>query len=128
MVSSENTASIAPAADRVWPIIDLFERDRHRAIRSPNTVAQRQRLHLVVLGRAGAVGVDVVDLVRGSGRHRRGRCAMAPMIAEPSGLGAGAVEVVGLLAAAAHDAEDLGAARLRRFEALQHQRRRRLRP
>ena len=32
------TASIAPAADRVWPIIDLFDEIGIFLIRSPNTV------------------------------------------------------------------------------------------
>ena len=33
-----NTASIAPAALSVWPIIDLFDEIGSRAARSPNTV------------------------------------------------------------------------------------------
>ena len=38
MVISENAASIAPAADSVWPIIDLFDEIGIVRMRSPNTV------------------------------------------------------------------------------------------
>jgi hypothetical protein len=38
MVSSENAASIAPAADSVWPIIDLLDETGIDRVRGPNTV------------------------------------------------------------------------------------------
>jgi len=38
MVISEKAASIAPAAESVWPIIDLFDETGMRLMRSPNTV------------------------------------------------------------------------------------------
>ena len=37
-VRSENTASTAPAADSVWPIMDLFDEIGTFFTRSPNTV------------------------------------------------------------------------------------------
>ena len=36
-VSSENTASTAPAAVKVWPIIDLLDEIGMPRMRSPNT-------------------------------------------------------------------------------------------
>ena len=36
-VSNENTASTAPAADSVWPTIDLLEETGTRPVCSPNT-------------------------------------------------------------------------------------------
>ncbi len=54
-VSSENTASTAPAADSVWPIIDLLDEIGMPFARSPNTADDAEMLHLVVLRRAGAV-------------------------------------------------------------------------
>jgi len=38
MVISEKAASIAPAAESVWPIMDLLEEIGIDRIRSPNTV------------------------------------------------------------------------------------------
>ena len=38
MASTDTTASIAPAAPSVWPIIDLVELTGRVAARSPNTV------------------------------------------------------------------------------------------
>ena len=40
MVMKEITASTAPAAVSVWPIIDLFEEIGRLAMRSPKTAAQ----------------------------------------------------------------------------------------
>ena len=39
-VRIENTASTAPAADSVWPIIDLLDEIGSVLTRSPNTVEQ----------------------------------------------------------------------------------------
>ena len=88
----------------------LVRRDRDRAHALAEHGRQRQMLHLVVFRRRGAVRVDVVDLVFaqagigkcGADRGDRRRAVR---------LGAGAVEVVGLFAAAAQDAENGRAAR-----------------
>ena len=42
MVSTENTASIAPDEVRVWPIIDLFELIGTSRSRSPNTASSEK--------------------------------------------------------------------------------------
>ena len=39
-----NTASTAPAAVRVWPIIDLFDEIGMLRMRSPNTVGDAEML------------------------------------------------------------------------------------
>ena len=105
----------------------LVRRDRDRAHALAEHGRQRQMLHLVVFRRRGAVGVDIVDLVladagigkRGADRRDRRRAVR---------LGAGAVEIVGLLAAAARGCRGSSAPRARRrLERFQHQRRRRLR-
>jgi hypothetical protein len=104
MVISENAASMAPAADSVCPIIDLFDDTGSLRMRSPKTVDSDMMLHLVVLGRRCAVGVDVVDPILaepgiGKCRPHRGDGRRAV------GLRAGAVEIVGALAAAGQHAE-----------------------
>ena len=64
IVISEATASTAPAADQGVADHRLVRRDRD----ARHALAEHGRaahgFHLVVLGRRGAMGVDVVDLVR----------------------------------------------------------------
>ena len=62
-MSSENTASTAPAADSVWPIMDLLEEIGTRLHALAEHGRDAEIFHLVVFRRAGAVRVDVVDLV-----------------------------------------------------------------
>jgi hypothetical protein len=51
-----------PAAPSRWPVIDLVElTDLARVV--AEDLLDGERLELVVVGRRGAVGVDVVDLV-----------------------------------------------------------------
>ena len=57
----EKTASIAPAAVSVWPIIDLFEQIGIFGDALAEHGVERHGLHLVVFRRRGAVRVDVVD-------------------------------------------------------------------
>ena len=52
----------------------LVRADRHAAQALAEHLLERHRLHLVVLRRAGAVGVDVLDLVRRRCRHPRRCC------------------------------------------------------
>ena len=54
-VSRLNTDSTAPAAESVWPIIDLFDEIGMRVARSPNTAETLEIFLLVVFRRAGAV-------------------------------------------------------------------------
>ena len=61
-VRASAAASIAPAAPIEWPIIDLMRRQLHvRGVLAEDAL-DRGRLHQVVEPRAGAVGVDVVDV------------------------------------------------------------------
>ena len=81
--------------------------------------AQRQMFHLVVFGRAGAVGVDVVDLAGlNAGVDKR----FADGADHGGAIGARAcpVIVVGLFAGTAHDAEDGGTTRLGAVIAFEH--------
>ena len=95
--------------------------------RSPNTAAIEMILVLVVLRRAGAVRIDVVDVVR-----RQAGIAMAllmqPMVGLPSGAERVRWKRVRHLAAALDHAEDLRAARLRVLRGFRAPARRRLPP
>ena len=63
-VISVITASTAPAADSVWPIIDLLEEIGTSRGAFAEHRGHGKAFHLVVFRRAGAMGVDVVDVVR----------------------------------------------------------------
>ncbi len=83
--------------------------------------AHAKGFHLVVLRRAGAVGVDVVDIGRcqpgiGDGVAHRADDGAAVRV------GAGTVEGIGTLPAAEHKAQDLRPACAGRALILQHQR------
>ncbi len=121
---TENTASSAPAAVSVWPIIDLLELIGTVAQALAEHRLERQHFHLVVLGRAGAVGVDVVDLVRVHAGVVESVWRSAPIIAEPSGLERVRWKSSAFSAAPRITREDLGPARHGRVVVLQHQRRR----
>ncbi len=66
MVMIVETASIAPAAPSVWPIIDLLAVTGTDAARLAEDRLDRLELRLVALGRGRRMGVHVIDLV---GRH-----------------------------------------------------------
>ena len=78
-------------------------------------------LHLVVFRCRRAVGVDIFDLVFGHAGIRKGRAHRADG-RRTVGLGARAVEIIGLFAAAAHDAKNFGTAGKRAFERFQDER------
>ena len=84
-MSRLNTASTAPAAVNVWPIIDLLEDIGMLRMCSPKTVETPRRFHFVVLGRRGAVGVDVVDVL-GPTPASASALRMQAMTGLPSGL------------------------------------------
>ena len=77
---------MAPAAPRQWPIIDLIELTGQRRRAIAEHPVKRARLGTVVVKRAGAVRVDVIDGVGGQTRvgerraNRRGdrRVLQAP--------------------------------------------------
>ena len=116
-----NTASTAPAADSVWPIIDLLEEIGTFLDALAEHGGDAQVFHLVVLRRAGAVRVDVIDVLgRDAGVRERIVHAADDRLAV--GARSRAVEGVRHLAAAFEHAEDFRAARLCGFEAFQHQR------
>ena len=79
--------SIAPPAFRQWPTIDLVDDTGNRARCAPNTSPQRRHLGLVVQPRAGAVRVDVIDLI---GRHAAHR-PTPPASPAPRPVASGAV-------------------------------------
>ncbi len=113
-------ASTAPAADSVWPIIDLLDEIGTSLTRSPSTADDAEAFHLVVLRRAGAVGIDVVDV---GGREPGIRDGVVHAADDRLAVRArpGAVEAVGKLAAAGDHAADPRAARDRGVVAFQHQ-------
>ena len=105
-VISVITASTAPAADSVCPIIDLLEEIGTSLGALAEHGGDAEAFHLVVLRRAGAVGVDIVDV---GGREAGIGDGVVHAADDRLAVRArpGAVEAVGKLAAAGDDAEDV---------------------
>ena len=84
-VSTQATASSALAAPIQWPSMLLMLEIGTR--RSPNTSLHHERLDLIVGRRAGAVGVDEVDVALGVTPLAAIASRIARMLPLPSGCG-----------------------------------------